>query len=668
MFERCPDSEARFGVGKGTVRRRLGGERFGAWYSESTVVRYGFPGSGAAPLIPMNMFRRREKMKKVQNEPEFIREETPERMEGPRLIVGLDFGTTYSGFAFAHIHEKEKIYTFYDYPRAGYEKPYCKTLTGMYYKRQSEPGGKWHLKSWGHPARAEYEKDFTAVIKQRQRGATDDPFQPSLGNLFTRFKLHLGKERGPASPIPLPPGLTVHTLITDYLRAMGGLVLKTLQDHYGTQLDMKGIQWCITVPSIWDNSAKAIMKDCMKSAGLVGGEHGSPHQLIIVLEPEAASFHCHKVMNEQVLSVGDKLLVADIGGGTSDLIVQEVISVGERGYRVKELTISSGGYCGGTYVDARFTNYLHAKIGPALQECLQEFPGVLPTLLKTWEHTKSMFGDPSFAERTSDLNLPVKLVTTWERYDLRNNIPARGDGYETLEITYEEMQSIFDPVVNENLELIAAQLQQVGFVKILVIVGGFAGSRYLTDRIKERFGRIVPQIIIPPNPGSAICQGAVALALNPDTVDSRICKKTYGIHAMDSFQEGVDPPEYMEIYDGVPKCKNRFEVYVSKGDSVKENEPITRSFKPVRYGQKAITLELYSSDMTNPRYIVGDSACMEGSITIDISKDMKLQTERLLNVSLFFGKSCLDFIAEPVNFSAGKNHRLRLPIKESGFF
>jgi molecular chaperone DnaK (HSP70) len=33
-----------------------------------------------------------------------------------RVVVGLDFGTTFSGFAFAHITDPEKVYTFFDYP------------------------------------------------------------------------------------------------------------------------------------------------------------------------------------------------------------------------------------------------------------------------------------------------------------------------------------------------------------------------------------------------------------------------------------------------------------------------------------------------------------------------------------------------------------------------
>lgn len=221
----------------------------------------------------------------------------------PRVVVGLDFGTTFSGFAFAHITEPEKVYTFFEYPQGGgNEKPYCKTLTGSYYK-QTRPGV-WQFKSWGNPARAEWVKDVQALRKVRASGPSDDPFQPTVGTYLTRFKLHLANaDMGASSAKPLPEGLTVNVVITDYLREMGMLIMRTLEAHYGRQLTKQAIQWCVTVPSIWDNAAKAMMQKFMTDAGLVSGADGSPHPLVMVLEPEAASFSCHKHLREQSLQV-----------------------------------------------------------------------------------------------------------------------------------------------------------------------------------------------------------------------------------------------------------------------------------------------------------------------------------------------------------------------------
>ena len=579
--------------------------------------------------------------------------------------MGLDFGTTFSGFAFAHTTATDKVYTYFDYPKAGgAEKPYCKTLTGIYYKNMGP--GKWEFKAWGYPARAEYARDIQALRKQRLSRPSTDPLQPTVGAYVTRFKLHLAsKDMGASSAHGLPPGLTVQGLITDYLREMGNLIVKTLQDHYGPQLTKKAIQWCVTVPSIWDNAAKAVMKTCMTAAGLVNGVDGSPHPLIMVLEPEAASFFCHKSMSEQVLKVGDKILVADIGGGTADIVVQEVVTVGESSYRVKEVTTSSGGLCGGTYVDQRYMEFLHRTIGPCLQECISQHLNIYAQLIQAWEHRKTSFGDRASVGESTDINLPNKVVAEWEKFDQRMGNPPR-DSYDDLEISYQEMQSIFDPVIEQNMQLIAHQLAQVKGVKVLVVVGGFAGSPYLMERIRESFGKIVPQIISPPNPGSAVCQGAVMLALNPDTVVSRVCKKTYGIEFTPTFDKKRDLPKYKIKVDGVSKCSNRFEIYVKKGDKVDVDACISRNFSPLHRGQKAIKFQLFSSYETDPRYTVGDGVRKEGEIEIDISMDMKLDKARTVKVSLFFGGSSMEIKAEAVNFSAGGSQRLELPV-EVGF-
>ena len=117
-------------------------------------------------------------------------------------------------------------------------------------------------------------------------------------------------------------------------------------------------------------------------------------------------------------------------------------------------------------------------------------------------------------------------------------IPER-DSYDELEVSFRELQSIFDPVIEQNIQQIANQLQQVGKVKVLVVMGGFAGSPYLMDRIKKRFAGIVPHIFSPPNPGTAVCQGAVMLALSPHiTISYRATESICEDGATESSFEG----------------------------------------------------------------------------------------------------------------------------------
>ncbi|CAK9224696.1 unnamed protein product [Sphagnum troendelagicum] len=548
---------------------------------------------------------------------------------GARVVVGLDFGTTYSGYAFAHKSKPKDIFTFYDWAKAS--RPYCKTITGIYYKPvdSSDAGGEdqYVCQSWGYPARLELEKDCGLLRgirdhRQQQAAAVDVPV---LGTYLTRFKLDLlevGGDDGAASASGTiyPRGLTVSRVISDYLREIGGFIMEQMQTHYGEQLSMESVQWCVTVPSIWSDSAKRKMKQCMADAGLVVGSAGggpkgssqrqyaSPHPLIMVLEPEAASCYCHGNSEHLNLQKGDKLLVVDIGGGTSDIVVQEWVG-DDDSYRVREVTCSTGGFCGGTYVDKNFITFMSQKIG-CLPEYFQQNPGYMSHLLKRWEEIKQTFGDPLSIGDDIELQLPHKLARAWEDQEREQGLPER-ESYHEIELSHSEMKAIFDPVVNENLDLIAAQLSQTPDIKVMLVVGGFAGSPYLMTRIKNSFAAEVERIISPPNPGSAVCQGAVALAMNPGAIISRIARKTYGIEVKEDFEEG-DPAEYCIQVGNRKMCDNRFAIYVQKGSQVAVDHCVTKKFFGSYPRQKRMRVGLYSSDDVSPRYTTGGSAEEEG--------------------------------------------------------
>jgi hypothetical protein len=95
-----------------------------------------------------------------------------------------------------------------------------------------------------------------------------------------------------------------------------------VQKRMGSHLTMEDVQWCLTVPAIWDDRAKQEMKICASMAGMVNGsdcppdlvDSASPHPIIIAIEPEAASCYCQGKV-QFPLDSGDHFLVVDVGGG-----------------------------------------------------------------------------------------------------------------------------------------------------------------------------------------------------------------------------------------------------------------------------------------------------------------------------------------------------------------
>lgn len=248
---------------------------------------------------------------------------------GPRVAVGLDFGTTFSGFAYAHISEPSKVFTFYEWPEqaSGGGQPYCKTQTSLYY---SKDDNNIKLESWGWPALVEYRKALSTLRSKHLRAP---PLK--VGEFVTKFKLKLashGDQR--LSAEALPDKLTARMLITDYLREISQFIMKHLKNRFGEHFDMHEVQWCLTVPAIWDDHAKQLMKSCAEEAGLIQSAYtntdstASPHPLLIVLEPEAAAVYCLHKMKSLSFDIEDKFLTADIGGGTVDIVIQEKVESG----------------------------------------------------------------------------------------------------------------------------------------------------------------------------------------------------------------------------------------------------------------------------------------------------------------------------------------------------
>jgi activator of 2-hydroxyglutaryl-CoA dehydratase len=105
------------------------------------------------------------------------------------------------------------------------------------------------------------------------------------------------------------------------------------------------------------------------------------------------------------------------------------------------------------------------------------------------------------------------------------------------------MKVIFDPVVESILELIIAQMAQTDEIELMMVVGGFVASLYLMKRINDTFIHQVEEVISPPDSGIAVCQGAVVLGINKESIMSRIAGKTYWIDLSPQFDAQLDPPE-----------------------------------------------------------------------------------------------------------------------------
>lgn len=119
------------------------------------------------------------------------------------------------------------------------------------------------------------------------------------------------------------------------------------------------------------------------------------------------------------------------------------------------------------------------------------------------------------------------------------------------------MRQLFEPVLDGIITHLSNLFARVELseVKFVFLVGGFADSLLLQDRIKKHFYKSF-QIIVPQNASLAVFQGAVMFGQKPHVFDSRIMTSTYGIRLHRLFLDGLHPQSKKEIVNGIPSCKD----------------------------------------------------------------------------------------------------------------
>ena len=90
--------------------------------------------------------------------------------------------------------------------------------------------------------------------------------------------------------------MTVFSMTLKYFR---NHALRELSDATGSKILPQDIRWVVTVPAIWRQKAKQFMREAAYEAGI--GSPEDPDQILLALEPEAASINCRKLRINQLV-------------------------------------------------------------------------------------------------------------------------------------------------------------------------------------------------------------------------------------------------------------------------------------------------------------------------------------------------------------------------------
>ncbi|VDI11366.1 Hypothetical predicted protein [Mytilus galloprovincialis] len=556
------------------------------------------------------------------------------------LVAAIDFGTTYSGYAFSTIANFKldplKIHANQAWNAGGRQLLSLKTPTCLLLNEKKE------LVSFGFEA----ENDYAELVLDEKH---HDHYY------FTRFKMRLYQAKDLSEEMRLEDVTGKSLMAIDVF----GQSIKALKDHLLKLLDTEGtgvkpheIKWVLTVPAIWPDSAKQFMRKGAEKAGI------DDKKLFIALEPEAASIHCQYLPTEKLkgaaegfsmTETGQKYMVIDLGGGTADITVHEKLDGGH----LKELCHASGGDCGGTSVDNAFIQMMVKILGAPLINLLkQEDPSAYLDLLREFETVKRKIesttsGKVNFTIPCATINTLCEkhqnesLSSMIEASPFANQITLRGD---KLRVDADVMKNLFQKTINSIINLVKDILRKptAHDVPLLLLVGGFAECPLIQAAMKKEFSN--KRIIIPEESGLSVMKGAVLFGHKPDYIASRVMRFSYGTDLSQPFNHELHTLSRKKSVNGEERCVNVFGMIIEKDKSVPVGHKVRQGYITMRPNQDHMPIKIYASHKKDPTYVDEEGCHLIGKAGIDIP--CPSEEERSVEVEYIFGNTEISMTAK----------------------
>ncbi|KAH9518497.1 Heat shock 70 kDa protein 12A [Bulinus truncatus] len=458
--------------------------------------------------------------------------------------------------------------------------------------------------------------------------------------------------------------------------------LQQLSDQSGTEILNEDIRWVITVPAIWKAPAKQFMREAAYEAGLAS--RNFPGQLLIALEPEAASIYCRTLRMHQLvpdnplkrplqspgrhnaelnnsnmavteLTVGSRYLIVDCGGGTVDITVHELYPSGH----IKELHRATGGPFGSIGVDSEFEKLLCSIFSAEfIDHYKKKYPMGWVHLMTDFESRKR--STSPVKSTFLNVSLPFTFISDYKKQKTDPDIAVKRYGdpevdwsqQGMLRLSPAAMRQLFLPTLTHIKQAIGDVLNHPNArdIKYMFLVGGFSESPLLQYEVRHEFNNIM-KILIPQEVSLAILKGAVLFGLDPSIVNVRRSRLTYGVGILNKFDPSKHPMSKLVTSSGVEWCTDVFDKYVETDQPVLLGTSVVRRYAPANKGQSSIVLNIYSSLDPNVKFITdpGVSRCGTLSLTLPSINDVDTsQHPREIQAQMSFGDTEISVFAKDV--------------------
>ncbi|KAL4881112.1 hypothetical protein BJY04DRAFT_218627 [Aspergillus karnatakaensis] len=437
-----------------------------------------------------------------------------------KIIVGVDYGTTYTGASYVSSKGKglSDIVLISTWPGPSRETETVLKAPSRIAYTSDNPRVK--KDKWG------YEVDAGKVAYSWTKLLLDQ------STPLTRFDDPALEAASQTGILKLPQGKSAVDVVADYLSHVYTHIIKTLEKNITEQaLRATPLEFWFTV--------------------LEGKPAGPYDKLFLISEPEAATITAlRKYTTGNMggsIKAGDGVLVCDCGGGTVDIttyLVSEVSPV----LKFDELCTGIGGKCGSTAIDRNFYRLMSNRFGNDFDKLPSKKKAPGSDFMRKFELIKRDFGYSE--EEDTIFELPLSMT-------LKKPDPEHfEDDEQMVLLSSKDMRAIFDPVVEQIIRLVKKQIKDANT----------ESGRNCIKSFKDTFRSIA--ITVPDSPQAAIVQGAALCGLEGLQSTTRRSRRHYGISWGIPFREGVDEEInfYIDFFTGQKKVRGMMEWMIAKGD------------------------------------------------------------------------------------------------------
>jgi hypothetical protein len=317
-----------------------------------------------------------------------------------------------------------------------------------------------------------------------------------------------------------------------------------------------------------------------------------------------------------------------MSGGTVDITVHKILPDGA----IQEVTSASGGDWGSLAINDEFIKFMDDLTAPEIMKTIQRsHPDDFLTFMSAFENKKRVFSKcdekvilqiPQSIRDIMCETLGKSLESHLEEMNRTQDVKFQRD---KMIIFNEAFTSLLSGTI-EKIILHVQTIRDLHKLRIdsILLVGGFAECDLLKSTFKTSFPET--RIIAPEDPVLAVLKGAVLFGRNPQVLQARVCRYTYGICTTVDFIEDRFPLSKKIILGGKELAKDIFNIHIQANETVhigqRGNE---KRYFLNRDDQDRLHLDIFATKNRNPLFVTDEGVVYLGMLDIEVP-DLQTQT------------------------------------------